>query len=428
MAGSSIFRERSLLGSHLDGLPTSSSSEQEEVERSVDPLFQKYASDLELDLDESFLCRDKHEKFLLRGLKRLSEAYECLDASRPWLCYWILHSLALLEALPTLDDDRLRDVVDFLRRCQHPEGGFCGGPGQVPHLAPTYAAVNALCTIGTDEALSVINRQTLADFIRKMRDPETGGFKLEETGETDVRGAYCAASVAHLTQIMTKDMFDGTGEWVLSCQTYEGGFAGCPGMEAHGGYSFCAFAALVLLGKEKLCDLSAFTRWIANRQMRYEGGFQGRTNKLVDGCYSFWQGGAFPLIHATLTQEGDDAINMNSWLFDQYALQEYVLMCCQHPGGGLIDKPGKNRDYYHTCYCLSGLSVAQNNISNSRAVGSTSDVLPCTHPLYNVCFQGVRRAERFFSTFKLSSSSSSPVASTDSPHTFSTETSLSNNS
>ena len=54
------------------------------------------------------------------------------------------------------------------------QGGFCGGPGQVPHLAPTYAAVNALCTIGTDEALSVINRQTLADFIRKMRDPETG--------------------------------------------------------------------------------------------------------------------------------------------------------------------------------------------------------------------------------------------------------------
>ena len=24
---------------------------------------------------------------------------------------------------------------------------------------------------------------------------------------------------------------------------------------------------------------------------------QGRTNKLVDGCYSFWQGGLFPLFH-----------------------------------------------------------------------------------------------------------------------------------
>ena len=29
-----------------------------------------------------------------------------------------------------------------------------------------------------------------------------------------------------------------------------------------------------------------------------EGGFRGRTNKLVDGCYSFWQGGLFPLLHS----------------------------------------------------------------------------------------------------------------------------------
>jgi prenyltransferase beta subunit len=29
------------------------------------------------------------------------------------------------------------------------------------------------------------------------------------------------------------------------------------------------------------------------------------------------------------------------WHFNQEALQEYVLYCCQHPEGGLIDKPGK---------------------------------------------------------------------------------------
>jgi len=379
------------------------------VERSIEPLLKSFAVDLELDPEEPYLEREKHVAFLLRGLKRLSESYECLDASRPWLCYWILHSLSLLNALSALDEERRADVADFLRRCQHPEGGFCGGPGQLPHLAPTYAAVNALCTIGTDEALAVIDRTTLAHFIRRMRDPESGGFKMEEMGETDVRGAYCAASVAHLTQIMTKDMFSGTGDWVLSCQTYEGGFAGYPGMEAHGGYSFCAFAALVLLGKEKLCDLPAFTRWIANRQMRFEGGFQGRTNKLVDGCYSFWQGGAFPLIHATLTQEGDGALDIQNWLFDQRALQEYVLVCCQHSGGGLVDKPGKNRDYYHTCYCLSGLSVAQNNISRSNYIGSNANVLPPTHPLYNVCFDGVRRAEHYFSGLSTSSSASDVV-------------------
>ena len=32
--------------------------------------------------------------------------------------------------------------------------------------------------------------------------------------------------------------------------------------------------------------------WAVHRQMRFEGGFQGRTNKLVDGCYSFWVGEA----------------------------------------------------------------------------------------------------------------------------------------
>ena len=33
-----------------------------------------------------------------------------------------------------------------------------GGPGQDAHLAPTYAAVNALCILGTEEAYKVINR------------------------------------------------------------------------------------------------------------------------------------------------------------------------------------------------------------------------------------------------------------------------------
>ena len=46
-------------------------------------------------------------------------------------------------------------------------------------------------------------------------------------------------------------------ETIFRCQTYEGGFGGCPGMEAHGGYSFCGVAALTLLNKTKLCDIDA---------------------------------------------------------------------------------------------------------------------------------------------------------------------------
>lgn len=44
---------------------------------------------------------------------------------------------------------------------------------------------------------------------------------------------------------------------ILSCQTYEGGFSGCPGMEAHGGYAFCGLAALVILNKGHMIDQQA---------------------------------------------------------------------------------------------------------------------------------------------------------------------------
>ena len=35
---------------------------------------------------------------------------------------------------------------------------YKGGPGQLPHVAPTYAAVLALCTLGTEMAYQAIDR------------------------------------------------------------------------------------------------------------------------------------------------------------------------------------------------------------------------------------------------------------------------------
>ncbi|KAJ8308226.1 hypothetical protein KUTeg_013100 [Tegillarca granosa] len=327
------------------------------------------------------LNRDFHVAFLKKGLRHLGESYECLDASQPWLCYWILHSLELLDE--PLADDQISDVAQFLKKCQQPDGGFGGGPYQYAHLAPTEA---------------------LLSFLWRMRTAE-GAFKMHDGGEVDIRGAYCAASVARLTNIITKDLFDGTLEWIVSCQTYEGGFAGCPGMEAHGGYSFCGIAALTLLGHAKLCNIESLLRWTVNRQMSYEGGFQGRTNKLVDGCYSFWQGGAFPLIHMVLSMEDDQSLSAERWMFNQEALQEYILICCQHQGGGLIDKPGKQRDYYHTCYCISGLSVAQHfaggKLSHVYVVGKSSNEIKPTHPVFNIGIEAVVHANIFAKMCKL---------------------------
>ncbi|XP_076407022.1 protein farnesyltransferase subunit beta isoform X2 [Peromyscus maniculatus bairdii] len=219
-------------------------------------------------------------------------------------------------------------------------------------------------------------------------------------GEVDVRSAYCAASVASLTNIITPDLFEGTAEWIARCQNWEGGIGGVPGMEAHGGYTFCGLAALVILKKERSLNLKSLLQWVTSRQMRFEGGFQGRCNKLVDGCYSFWQAGLLPLLHRALHAQGDPALSMSHWMFHQQALQEYILMCCQCPAGGLLDKPGKSRDFYHTCYCLSGLSIAQHFGSGAMlhdvVMGVPENALQPTHPVYNIGPDKVIQATTYF--------------------------------
>jgi protein farnesyltransferase subunit beta len=82
--------------------------------------------------------------------------------------------------------------------------------------------------------------------------------------------------VAKLIGIDDEQLFDKTSEWLVSCQTYEGGFGAAPGHEAHGGYTFCAISALVLLNSIHKCNLKSLLRWVINKQQRFEGGFAGR--------------------------------------------------------------------------------------------------------------------------------------------------------
>uniref|UniRef100_A0A9I9EHR9 Prenyltransferase alpha-alpha toroid domain-containing protein n=1 Tax=Cucumis melo TaxID=3656 RepID=A0A9I9EHR9_CUCME len=78
--------------------------------------------------------------------------------------------------------------------------------------------------------------------------------------------------------------------------SFEGGIAGEPGFEAHGRYTFCGLATLILINEVHRLDLRSLLDWVVFRQAGLECGFKGRTNKLVDGCYSFWQGGVCSLV------------------------------------------------------------------------------------------------------------------------------------
>ena len=92
-------------------------------------------------------------------------------------------------------------------------------------------------------------------------------------------------------------------------------------------------------------------------------------------------------------------------VFSAQALGEYILLCCQHYGGGLKDKPGASRDYYHTCYALSGLSLAQNCSVNPSSRSELKNILvglnlEPINPLFNVCHSKVEFCQQFFSQMK----------------------------
>ncbi|RRT82644.1 hypothetical protein B296_00002901 [Ensete ventricosum] len=217
---------------------------------------------------------------------------------------------------------------------------------------------------------------------------------------------------------------------------------------------------MILINEADKLDLPSLVDWVASRQ-GVECGFQGRVNKLVDGCYSFWQGGVLalaqrllPIVHKQLessfisgvqasaeckkscnftaeetgqddnlcrdgTSHPENEGELSDFgfsyigrhtecdpLFHSIALQQYILLCSQVLEGGFRDKPGKQRDFYHSCYCLSGLSVSQYSWSKedggptltSSVLGPYSNLLEPVHPLYNVVVDKYYKSHEFFST------------------------------
>ena len=325
-------------------------------------------------------------------------------------------------------------------------------------------------------------------------------------GEMDVRATYCVYSVLNVLQMIPDTTFTSVSStqqfplftnqritnYIWSCQSqWEGGFGGEPGAEAHGGYTYCAVAALYLFdpttpggpsettttpgsstipttttttttGDDNIHKLELCRTWLRQRQMCYEGGFSGRINKLVDGCYSFWQGAASVILaqkhypqqkqrdtfqkrpqeneystdNNDTTMDGskpsifdendkDPWISTRQWIaakggevkcrnerldcdpFNAYMLKRYILICTQDENGGLRDKPSKGRDFYHSCYCLSGLSIAQHfdGQQKSKSIDSGSEEhtrwVHRTHPCYNIRVEYVAFCQTFFRKYPI---------------------------
>ena len=323
-----------------EGLETVTSRDQKNTEKLV----------AEREKSEIRIKRNAHRDFMLKLISGLPSAFTTLCSEEPWIPYWFLNTLSVLSL------EKIQNYNFYVDACmkyllkRKPDQGYASAPQHKGHVILAYTAINSIALSQSEKAYATIDRRALYDWMMSLKQPN-GSFRAEQGSEADSRSTYCAVSVASLLNMLTPEFVENVDVFLRSCQGYDGGFAPIPGMETHGGYGFTSLAALYLLGKLDTIDVDAAIAWCAMRQMPFEGGFNGRTHKLVDTCYTWWVGAMCRIL-------ADHKGIPPFW--NEEALATYVLGVCQdaHDKGGLCDKPGVMPDMFHTMYGLSGLSAA----------------------------------------------------------------------
>lgn len=344
-----------------DVYPSATTEAQRQVQRVVGLIYKGLIQSSSDKVHNRPFCITEHNKYILTSLTDpLPYYYRSLDANHGWLLFWLINSYSIINGRNK--DIKIRNLVSD-KICRNVVnkglGGIAGGANQIGHAAATYASILALVLVEDYELLNRI-RPNLYKWFMTLKKPN-GSFMMHQNGESDTRSTYCVLVVASLLNILTAELCEGTLLWLNLCQTFEGGFAGVPNTEAHGGYTFCGVASYFLLldpmnggfsqQMKDHIDVDLLIRWCVMRQYLLEGGLSGRTNKLVDACYSFWIGAVYPMI---------EMISNTKSIFDRDALRCYILNCCQNvETGGFKDKPGKSVDFYHTNYTICGLSIAE---------------------------------------------------------------------
>ena len=321
--------------------------------------------------------RSMHVAYFRQCLKDgFPHYYTSMDTQRITAVYFALSGLDILGALDSIDSDRMRDAVYAWQlpslseahsgfvgtNCfgQRPGGCLCicggedSGSGSpcvmTGHLAMTYASLASLVILG-DRELSKVDRPALVAQVRALQQPDGCFAASAGEGEQDLRFVYCACVISHLLGNWDGVNIDAAWRFILSCVTYEGGLALRPGGEAHGGSCYCGLAALVLMGKleEAEAERPHFTRALHEYCLRRQvGGYQGRTNKDPDSCYSFWLG-------ATLRLLGVDAFTDTDLQGTEYFLLE---KCQSDLFGGFSKLPGSMPDILHSHYSLCWLAMS----------------------------------------------------------------------
>ncbi len=230
--------------------------------------------------------------------------------------------------------------------CSSSSLGCCFMKG---HLAMAYTSLAILVTIGDD--LSRVDRQGLVAQIKSLQQPDGSFASAPGEKECDMRFVFCACVVSHLIGDWSGMNKPAALAFIQSCMTYEGGFGLFPSGEAQGGSCYCGVASLALMGYlddpellKDTIDIERIRHFCLNRQV---GGYQGRTNKVADSCYSFWHGATLMLLESFQDSDLDSTRN-------------FLLGQCQCVDlGGFSKYPQPwMPDILHSFYSLCWLAMA----------------------------------------------------------------------
>ncbi|CAO2648999.1 Nn.00g099480.m01.CDS01 [Neocucurbitaria sp. VM-36] len=294
--------------------------------------------------DEMQLFVDKHVRYIQSLDTRKDELeYWLTEHLRLNGLYWGLTALHLLrrpDALPRTE------ILDFVFSCLHENGGFGAAPGHDAHMLYTVSGVQILATLDAFSDLEdrvQDGRQKIGKFIADLQDPETGTFAGDEWGERDTRFLYGALNALSLMGLLHLVDVDKAVQHVQSCANFDGGYGTSPGAESHSGQVFTCVGALAIAGRLDLVNQEKLGAWLSERQLK-NGGLNGRPEKKVDVCYSWWVMSSMAML------------NRLHWI-DGEKLTRFILQCQDPDLGGLADRPGDMVDVFHTVFGIAGLSL-----------------------------------------------------------------------
>ncbi|WWC57956.1 uncharacterized protein I303_100491 [Kwoniella dejecticola CBS 10117] len=328
--------------------------------------------------------RNGHINYFLRCLKALPTAAQGSDSNRITAAFFCISGLDLLGALfEKTSAEQRNGWIDWIWSLQAPTGGFRGSNFMTTHNDDTSPAhipstYTALLTLSILRApLDRLNIPGLINFLRSCQakdgsfSPTPGDEVYPNEGfQSDVRMVYCATVVSDIIRDFSGIDVESTKQFILNCQTWEGGFASRPGIiEAQGGTTYCSLATLSILNKQTGIPLPNEShqfqdtlRWSISRQM---GGFQGRPGKLEDVCYSLWCGGAISILG-------------HSELINRQADRSFLLSA-QFPIGGFGKEPEDYPDPFHSYLALAALSLTHSQEEDDVGLG-----LKRLHAVWNV--------------------------------------------